>query len=86
MPRQTVLLRVLLTMLVIVLGIVSAVLYVVSLDMAVTYPTMAHLRVPLYLAAVVALAPVMVAVNGCSTGRLSCAGQRGDGLSPGPTS
>ncbi len=41
----------------------SGLIYIVSLDLAETYPKVAHLRVPIFLAVLVGLVPVVVAVT-----------------------
>jgi hypothetical protein len=52
-------------LLVLAAGIVLAylVLYIVSLDLAQTYPALGHLRIPLFITAVVAAIPGMVALH-----------------------
>ena len=41
----------------------SGLLYIVSLDLAADYPEVAHLRLPIYVAVLVGLVPVIVAVK-----------------------
>jgi hypothetical protein len=41
----------------------SGLLYIVSLDLAAVYPELAHLRLPIYVAVLVGLVPVIVAVK-----------------------
>ena len=41
----------------------SGLLYIVSLDLAAVYPEVAHLRLPIYVAVLVGLVPVIVAVR-----------------------
>ena len=63
MIRQTRLLRVLLVMFLVGLVLASGLLYIISLDLAETYPKVAHLRLPVYVAVIVGLVPVVVAVK-----------------------
>lgn len=41
----------------------SGLLYIVSLDLAAVYPEVAHLRLPIFIAVLVGLAPVILAVK-----------------------
>ncbi len=61
--RQTWFLRLLLVLLVAVILAAGGLLYIVSLDLAATYPEVAHLRLPLYGAMLAGLAPVVVAIK-----------------------
>lgn len=63
MTRETRLLRVLLVMFLVGLVLASGLLYIISLDLAAAYPKLAHLRLPIYVAVLVGLAPVVVAVK-----------------------
>lgn len=63
MIRQTRLLRVLLVMFQVGLVLASGLIYIISLDLAQTYPELAHLRMPVYVLVIVGLVPVVVAVN-----------------------
>ena len=63
MTRDTRLLRVLLVMFLGGLVPVSGLLYIISLDLAAAYPEVAHLRLPIFVAVLVGLAPVIVAVK-----------------------
>src|SRR5665811_1215644 len=63
MIRETGLLRVLLVMFLVGLVLASGLLYIVSLDLATTYPKLVHLRLPIYVAVLVGLLPVIVAVK-----------------------
>jgi hypothetical protein len=63
MTQETRLLRVLLVMLLAGLVMASGLLYIVSLDLAAVYPELAHLRLPIYVAVLVGLVPVIVAVK-----------------------
>jgi Protein of unknown function (DUF2975) len=63
MTRETKLLRVLLVMFLVGLVLASGLLYIVSLDLAAVYPKLAHLRLPIYVAVLVGLIPVVVAVK-----------------------
>jgi hypothetical protein len=63
MTRETRLLRVLLVMFLFGLVLASGLLYIVSLDLAAAYPKLAHLRLPIYVAVLVGLVPVIVAVK-----------------------
>lgn len=78
--RLTLLLRVLLGLCLAGLLLASALLYVVSLDLAVEYPELAHLRVPVYTAVLVGLLPVVVAVQ--VVFRLTRVIDRGEAFSP----
>jgi len=60
---QTKLLRVLLVIFLVGLVLASGLLYIVSLDSAALYPELAHLRLPIYLAVLVGLVPMIVAVR-----------------------
>ena len=55
-------LRVLLVMFLVGLLLASGLLYIISLDLAAQYPELAHLRMPIYVAVLVGLLPVVVAV------------------------
>lgn len=63
MTRETRLLRVLLVMFLVGLVLASGLLYIISLDLAAAYPKLAHLRLPIYVAVLVGLVPVVVAVK-----------------------
>jgi len=63
MTRETRLLRVLLVMFVAGLVLASGLLYIVSLDFAELYPELVHLRLPIYIAVLVGLVPLVVAVT-----------------------
>lgn len=63
MIRETGLLRVLLVMFLVGLVLASGLLYIVSLDLAAVYPKLAQLRLPIYVAVLVGLVPVIVAVK-----------------------
>lgn len=63
MIRQTRLLRVLLALFLVGLVLASGLIYIISLDLAETYPELAHLRMPVYVAVIVGLVPVVVAVK-----------------------
>lgn len=63
MRRETTVLRLLLVLVLTLLALASGLFYIVSLDAAASYPEWAHLRVPNYLAVLVGLLPVVVAVK-----------------------
>src|SRR5450759_2812272 len=63
MTRETKLLRALLVMFLVGLVLASGLLYIISLDLAAVYPKLAHLRLPIYVAVLVGLIPVVVAVK-----------------------
>lgn len=63
MTRETRLLRVLLVMFLVGLVLASGLLYIVSLDLAAVYPKLEYLRLPIYVAVLVGLVPVIVAVK-----------------------
>lgn len=63
MIRETKLLRVPLVTFLVGLVLASGLIYIVSLDLAEAYPKVAHLRMPLYVAVLVGLVPVVVAVK-----------------------
>ena len=63
MTRETRLLRVLLVMFLVGLVLASGLLYIISLDLAAAFPEVAHLRLPIYVAVLVGLTPVIVAVK-----------------------
>lgn len=63
MTRETRLLRVLLVMFLVGLVLASGLLYITSLDLAAAFPEVAHLRLPIYVAVLVGLIPVIVAVK-----------------------
>ena len=63
MNQETRLLRVLLVMFVAGLVLASGLLYIVSLDFAQLYPELAHLRLPIFVAVLVGLVPLTVAVK-----------------------
>ena len=63
MTRETRLLRVLLVMFLVGLVMASGLIYIVSLDLAALYPELAHLRWPIYVAVLVGLVPMVVAVK-----------------------
>jgi len=61
--RQIQILRALLVMFLVGLVLASGLLYIVSLDSAALYPELAHLRLPIYVAVLVGLVPMIVAVK-----------------------
>jgi len=61
--RETTILRVLVMTFLVGLVLGSGLIYIVSLDLAETYPKVAHLRMPVYVAVLVGLVPVVVAVK-----------------------
>jgi NAD/NADP transhydrogenase beta subunit len=61
--RDTTLLRILLAVLLFALLVGSGLLYLVSLESANDWPELAHLRLPTFLAVLVGLAPVVIAVK-----------------------
>ena len=63
MTRETKLLRLLLVLILVVIVLASGLLYIISLDLAALYPELAHLRLPIYVAVLVGLVPVVVAVK-----------------------
>jgi hypothetical protein len=63
MTRETKLLRALLVMFLVGLVLASGLLYIISLDLATAYREMAPLRSPIYVAVLVGLLPVVVAVK-----------------------
>ena len=63
MTRQTKRLRVLLVMFLVGLVMASGVLYIASLDYATRYPELTDLRLPIYIAVLVGLVPMIVAVK-----------------------
>jgi len=63
MNRETTSLRALLVVFTFGLALASGVLYLVSLDFAASYPELAHLRAPIYIAMVAGLIPTIVAVK-----------------------
>jgi hypothetical protein len=63
MRFYTIALRVLLVVLAVGFALAYLVLYIVSLDLAASYPALAHLRVPLFLASVVAGIPAAIALG-----------------------
>jgi hypothetical protein len=63
MTRETKLLRALLVMFLVGLVMASGLIYIVSLDLAALYPELAHLRLPIYVAVLVGLVPMIVAVK-----------------------
>jgi len=63
MTRETKLLRALLVMFLVGLVMASGLIYIVSLDLAALYPELAHLRLPIYVAVLVGLVPMVVAVK-----------------------
>ena len=63
MIRQTKRLRVLLVMFLAGLVLASGVLYIASLDYAAHYPELADLRLPIYVAVLIGLVPMVVAVK-----------------------
>ena len=63
MTRETKLLRVLLVMFLVGLVMASGLIYIVSLDLAAVYPKMADLRLPIYVAVLVGLVPVVMGVK-----------------------
>jgi hypothetical protein len=63
MIRQTKRLRVLLVMFLVGLVLASGVLYIASLDYATSYPELTDLRLPIYVAVLVGLVPMIVAVK-----------------------
>ena len=63
MTRETRLLRALLVMFLVGLVMASGLIYLVSLDLAALYPELADLRLPIYVAVLVGLVPMIVAVK-----------------------
>jgi len=63
MTQETRVLRVLLVMFLVGLVLASGLLYIVSLDLAAVYPKLANLRLPVFVAVLVGLVPVIVAVK-----------------------
>jgi hypothetical protein len=63
MTRETKFLRFLLVVLLFVLVLGCAFLYGVSLESAQNWPELAHLRLPVYIAAVVGLVPMVAAIR-----------------------
>ena len=63
MTRETRLLRALLVMFLVGLVMASGLIYLVSLDLAALYPELADLRLPIYVAVLVGLVPMVVAVK-----------------------
>lgn len=63
MTRETRFLRVLLVMFLVGLVLALGLLYIISLDLAAAFPEVAHLRLPIYVAVLVGLIPVIVAVK-----------------------
>ena len=63
MTQETRLLRALLVMFMAGLVMASGLLYIISLDAAALYPELAHLRLPIYVAVLVGLVPMIVAVK-----------------------
>src|ERR1035437_6247297 len=63
MTRETKLLHTLLVMFLVGLVLASGLLYIVSLDLAAVYPKLADLRLPVFVAVLVGLVPVIVAVK-----------------------
>jgi|SRR5665647_68365 len=63
MTPETKLLRVLLVMFLVGLVMASGLIYIVSLDFAAIYPELAHLRLPIFVAVLVGLVPMIVAVK-----------------------
>lgn len=63
MIRETRVLRALLVMFLVGLVLASGLIYIISMDLAQTYPKLAHLRMPVYVAVLVGLVPVVVAVK-----------------------
>src|SRR5665647_776098 len=63
MTRETKLLRALLVMFLVGLVMASGLIYIESLDLAAIYPELAHLRLPIYVAVLFGLVPVVVAVK-----------------------
>jgi len=63
MNRETRILRVLLVLFVAGLVLASGLLYIVSLDSAASFPELAHLRLPVYVAVLVGLVPLVFAVK-----------------------
>jgi hypothetical protein len=80
MRFSTVALRALLVVLGIGVLLAYAVLYVFSADMAASYPPLAPLQVPLFMAAVVAGVPAAVALG--ALWRFAALVSRGEGFSP----
>jgi hypothetical protein len=79
MKLCTVALRALLVVLAVGALLAYAVLYVVSADMAASYPPLAHLQIPLFLAAVAAGIPAAVALG--ALWRFASLVARGEGFS-----
>ena len=63
MTQETRFLRVLLVMFLVGLVLALGLLYIISLDLAAAFPEVAHLRLPIYVAVLVGLIPVIVAVK-----------------------
>lgn len=63
MTRDTRLLRVLLVMFLVGLVPASGLLHIIGLDLAAAFPEAAHLRLPIYVAVLVGLVPVIVGVK-----------------------
>ena len=62
MTRLTRLLRILLVLILVVMVLASGLLYLMSLDYARAWPELAHLQLPIYVAVLVGLVPVVVAI------------------------
>lgn len=62
MTRETRLLRLLLVLILVILALAGGLLYLISLESAQTWPELAHLQVPLYVAVLVGFVPVVVAI------------------------
>jgi len=63
MTRDTKILRFLLTLMLLGLLLASGLLYFLSLESAASWPELAHLRLPIYLAMVIGLLPVVVGIK-----------------------
>ncbi len=80
MKFYTVVLRAFLVLLALGVLLAYLALYLVSLDLAATYPALAHFRVPLFAAAVVAGVPAAVALG--ALWRFAALVAQGEGFSP----
>lgn len=80
MKLYTIALRALLVLLALGAALAYFVLYLVSVDLAASYPPLAHLRVPLFLAAVLAGVPAAVALG--ALWRFATLVGHGEGFSP----
>lgn len=80
MKPYTIALRALLVLLALGAALAYFVLYLLSLDLAASYPPLAHLQLPLFLAAVLAGIPAAVAL--AALWRFATLVGRGEGFSP----